>query len=233
MTETNDFGQPIGPDLAGWTAPGRPTGKRLVGSRVELEPLTRERHGDSLYRAFAEADGSMWTYMWSGPFADATELGTTIDFLVNNPDFVPYAVVVDGVPVGMASYLRIDPAGGVVEIGSIAFGPTLQQSTPATEAIYLMIDHVFGLGYRRCEWKCDDLNVPSRAAALRFGFRYDGTFRKATHYKGRSRDTAWYSITDDEWPAVEDRFRTWLSPENFDEQGRQRSRLGSITPGRQ
>jgi RimJ/RimL family protein N-acetyltransferase len=126
--------------------------------------------------------------------------------------------------------MRIDPAMGVIELGNVNFSPRLQRSRVATEAVYLMLAHAFdGLGYRRFEWKCDSLNGPSRAAALRFGFTYEGLFRQATVYKGRSRDTAWYSMLDGEWPAVQQAFRTWLAPGNFDEAGQQRTSLADLT----
>jgi RimJ/RimL family protein N-acetyltransferase len=141
---------------------------------------------------------------------------------------LPYAILVDGKPVGFLSYLRIDPRGGVIEIGSIVFAPEMQRTAAATETIFLLIKNAFDLGYRRCEWKCDDLNAPSRRAAERFGFIYEGTFRKATHYKGRNRDTAWYAITDDEWPQVERAFARWLAPDNFDTGGRQLRSLSDL-----
>ncbi|MDH3462829.1 MAG: GNAT family N-acetyltransferase, partial [Acidimicrobiia bacterium] len=129
---------------------------------------------------------------------------------------------------GFASYLRIDAPGGVIEVGSIVFSPALQRTRSATEAIYLMIDNAFELGYRRCEWKCDDLNAASRRAAKRFGFRYEGTFLQGTHYKGRSRDTAWYAITDRQWPGLKAAFESWLDPMNFDDTGEQRTTLESL-----
>jgi RimJ/RimL family protein N-acetyltransferase len=135
---------------------------------------------------------------------------------------------VDHHAVGFAAYLRIQPRDGVIEIGSIVFSPRLQRTTAATEAIYLMLRNVFALGYRRCEWKCDDLNAPSRAAADRLGFTYEGTFRQATHYKGRNRDTAWYAIVNREWPALDGVFQRWLAPDNFDDDGVQRQSLGKM-----
>jgi len=136
-------------------------------------------------------------------------------------------------PLGVASYLRIDPPMGSIEIGHLSFSPALQRSTTATEALYLMIRHVFDdLGYRRCEWKCDRLNAPSVAAAKRLGFRYEGTFRQAVVTKGRNRDTAWFSILDREWPALGAALEAWLDPGNFDGDGRQRRRLADLRPGR-
>ena len=141
-------------------------------------------------------------------------------------------MLVDDNPVGFLCYLRINPPDGVIEIGSIAFSSAVQRTTSATESLFLMIDSVFALGYRRCEWKCDELNEPSKVAGLRLGFRYEGTFRKATHYKGRNRDTAWFAITDDDWPELRRGFLEWLSADNFDEQGRQLRSLQAVRAGR-
>jgi RimJ/RimL family protein N-acetyltransferase len=127
--------------------------------------------------------------------------------------------------------LRIDQKNGVIEIGSIVFSPSLQRTSAATESVYLLLKNAFELGFRRCEWKCDHLNLPSRVAAERLGFRYEGTFRKATHYKGRSRDTAWYAITDEEWPALDAAFRSWLADDNFDVDGVQRRSLRAVRSG--
>ena len=198
---------------------------------MKLEPLDRERHASPLFAAFEDAPQSIWTYMTFGPFLEVAELAATIDALVADPDWQPYAIVVAGMALGFMSYLRIDQRNGVIEIGSIVLSPSLQRTTPATEALYLLIKNAFDVGYRRCEWKCDDLNVPSRLAAERLGFRYEGTFRKATHYKGRSRDTAWFAITDDEWPALDTAFRAWLSDGNFGPDGRQRNSLATPRRG--
>ena len=136
-----------------------------------------------------------------------------------------------GKPVGVASYMRITPAAGTIEVGHIHFSEKMKRSPIATEAMYLMMKKAFDLGYRRYEWKCDSLNAPSRAAAARFGFRYEGIFRQALVYKGRNRDTAWFSIIDSEWPAVRKAFETWLDPGNFDEKGKQKVRLAELTQG--
>jgi RimJ/RimL family protein N-acetyltransferase len=132
-------------------------------------------------------------------------------------------------PVGMAAYLRIMPAAGSIEVGAIHYSPLLAGTTGATEAMYLMMKRAFELGYRRYEWKCDSLNAPSRVAARRLGFTYEGTFRQAAVYKGRTRDTAWFSIVNSEWPRLREVFERWLDPENFDVDGRQRSRLSDMT----
>ena len=168
-----------------------------------------------------DAPRSTWTYMAFGPFDGYRDFVTALESIVTPSDWVPYTALVDDEPLGFAAYLRIEPKTGCIEIGSITWSPAMQRTTASTEALYLMIDHVFRLGYRRCEWKCDDLNMPSRAAALRLGFTYEGTFRQATHYKGRNRDTAWYSIVDREWPHLDPMFRRWLAAENFTDDGHQ------------
>lgn len=224
----NEYGQPVGPDLGGWRKAEVPEKRDLSSGRVTLEPLDSERHGQALFDIFEAATDAMWTYMPFGPFRDPVEVADTIDALVSLPDWRPYAVVVEEVVLGLCAFLRINPRDGVIEIGSIAFSPALQRTRAATEALHLMIKTAFGLGYRRCEWKCDHLNAPSRAAAERLGFRYEGTFRKATHYKGRSRDTAWLAITEDEWSVLEDSFQAWLANENFDSDGHQRQTLREL-----
>lgn len=225
MRPDGEHGQSIGDDLVDWTAPPFPEPVTLAGQSVVVEPLSWERHGPGLWAVLGQAPESTWTYMTFGPFGSITEFQSTVEGLLGLPDWVPYAFVVDGSPLGFASYLRVQPRDGVIEIGSIVFSPALQRTTAATEALYLMIRHAFELGYRRCEWKCDDLNIPSRRAADRLGFVYEGTFRQATHYKGRNRDTAWYAITDQEWPALDQAFQQWLSPDNFNDEGEQKRTL--------
>lgn len=222
---TNHLGQPVGAPLTGWDVPPVPGGQVLAGNYARLEPLDVDNHGLGLWRALETAPDTLWTYMTFGPFQGENELMATLNEMVHADDWVPYAILVDGTPLGFASFLRVNSADGVIEIGAITFSPALQRTTAATEAIYLMIQHLFDLGYRRCEWKCDDLNETSRRAALRLGFRYEGTFRKATHYKGRNRDTAWYAIVDNEWETVGGAIESWLSKDNFDEAGNQISTL--------
>lgn len=227
MSQVNEHGQPVGDDLGDWRPPPFPDAATLTGGYTVLEPL-EAGHASGLHPTLAAAEDSLWTYMGIGPFRTEPEMRSSFETLIALPDWLPYLVRVNGKPEGFLSYLRIDPPGGVIEIGSIVFGPGMQRTTAATEAIYLLIKNVFDLGYRRCEWKCDDLNAPSRRAAERLGFRYEGTFQKATHYKGRNRDTAWYSITDDEWPVLEQAFIRWLNPENFDADGQQRQSLSDL-----
>jgi RimJ/RimL family protein N-acetyltransferase len=173
----------------------------------------------------------MWTYLPYGPFASAGDYHAWAARVCRGDDPLCFAIVdpTTGAPLGVAAYLRIDPANGVIEVGHLAYAPALQRTAASTEAMYLLIAHVFALGYRRCEWKCDALNAPSRAAAQRFGFTLEGVFRQAVVIKGRNRDTAWYSIIDTEWPALRTAFERWLSPDNFDEAGRQRAPLSSFT----
>jgi RimJ/RimL family protein N-acetyltransferase len=223
---TNEFGQPIG-DPVVWSprAPVRPV--ELVGRWSRVEPLGRD-HLDQLYRSLVlESPDSLWTYLAAGPFTEPAAFRATLRGLHDDRASVPHALcLADGRAVGMALYLRLDQVNGSVEVGWIAMSAELQRTTAATEAMYLMMRHVFDeLGYRRYEWKCDALNEPSRRAAQRLGFRYEGTFRNAQVYKGRNRDTAWFSITDAEWPARRSAFERWLDPANFDADGRQRTPL--------
>ena len=226
MTTTNEHGQPISEDLDGWEPPEMPAHDAIVGRIVRLEPLQRARHAIPLFHTFKFADDSLWTYMPLGPFEDAAGLGQLIDAMNRNRDTQPYAVIVDGEVHGMLSFLRIQPDIGSLEIGWIAFSPMIQRSTATTETLALLLRHAFESGYRRVEWKCDSLNAKSRAAAERLGFEYEGTFRKATHYKGRNRDTAWFAMTDDDWPVIDQGLENWLSPDNFDEAGNQLTPLG-------
>jgi RimJ/RimL family protein N-acetyltransferase len=209
----------VGPALS-WKPSRRPERTVLKGRLVSLRPLDARSDAEPLY---AESDDAeLWTYLPIGPFRDAAEYGErlALDQCSDDPLFFTLVRRPGERPVGIAAYLRITPEHGVIEIGHIWFGASLRRSTAATEAIYLLAAHAFDeLGYRRLEWKCDALNQASRRAAERFGFRFEGVFRRHMVIKGRNRDTAWYAITDDEWPAIRDAFQTWLSPENFDEAG--------------
>ncbi len=224
---TNEFDQPIGPSLVGWRPPPVPPATEVGGRTMRLVPMHPHTDAPRLFNAFANAPDSLWTYLSFGPCADVHALEQALAALCDSPERRPFTVMVDGDPVGFLAYIRIAAKHGVLEIGSLAFSPALQRTTAATETVSLLIAHAFDLGYRRVEWKCDDLNAPSRAAALRFGFRYEGTFRNAITYKGRSRDTAWYSITDDEWPALRIAHDAWLASHNFDDDGRQLTRLNA------
>jgi RimJ/RimL family protein N-acetyltransferase len=228
----NTFGQPIGPSLPDWTPCQLPSRSPLVGRTCHLGKLDAARHAEELYAAYAEAsDGRDWTYLSVGPFADKTSFTEYVQKIAAGTDPFHYAIIdaASNRPVGTVALMRIVPEHGSIEVGWITFSSRLKRSTVATEAMYLLMRYVFDeLGYRRYEWKCDNLNEPSRRAAERYGFHYEGTHRHAMVYKGRSRDTAWFSITDREWPAIRKAFEAWLSPENFDSEGRQRQSLSSL-----
>jgi RimJ/RimL family protein N-acetyltransferase len=228
---TNHLGQPIGDALDGWTTPPRPTVTAIDGTWARLERLDPGRHARALFDANAlDVDGRNWTYLPIGPFEtfDAYDQWLRAVAPAGDPYFFAVLDRASGRPVGVASYLRIDPAAGSIEVGHINFSPLAQRTSVATDAMFLMMRHAFSLGYRRYEWKCDALNAPSRAAADRLGFTFEGLFRQATIYKARSRDTAWYSILDREYPALERAFTSWLAPENFDPDGRQHRALGDF-----
>jgi RimJ/RimL family protein N-acetyltransferase len=233
MSPLNEFGQPVG-DPVDWT-PGPPlVPVVLTGRTCRLEPLGDE-HVDGLYAALCvDSPPTIWTYMPSGPFVDLETFAASLAQLRTTPAMVPLAIVLpEGTPVGIATFLRIDHANGTAEVGHISYSSALQRTTAATEAMYLMAAHAFDVvGVRRYEWKCDALNEPSRRAAARLGFTYEGTFRKAVVYKGRNRDTAWFAITDDEWPRFRAAFESWLDPANFDADGRQRARLEDLSRDR-
>jgi RimJ/RimL family protein N-acetyltransferase len=203
----------------------------MRGRLCRLEPLDPARHGDDLHRAYAlDTDARHWTYLPYGPFADREAYRQWLESVWRGDDPLFFAVVdATGGVVGVASYLRIDPGNGSIEVGHLRFSSLLQRKPAATEAMYLMMRRAFELGYRRYEWKCDALNAPSRAAALRLGLSYEGIFRQAMVIKGRNRDTAWFAATDRDWPALDAAFRRWLDPANFDAAGRQRVRLSDLT----
>lgn len=227
----NSLGQPVGLPLPGWKAPPVPSREPMLGCSCRLEPLDPERHAADLYAANSlDKEQRMWTYMTYGPFGSFDDYAAWLRSVHDSPDPLFFAVIdlATDRPVGVVSYLRIQPASGSIEVGHLAYSPRLQRTSAATESMYLMMKKAFELGYRRYEWKCDALNAPSRAAALRLGFRYEGIFRKATVYKERSRDTAWFSIIDSEWPKLEAAFSAWLAPENFDAAGRQKARLSEF-----
>jgi RimJ/RimL family protein N-acetyltransferase len=229
---TNNLNQPIGLPLPDWSPPPRPPHQVLEGRFCRMEPLTIEAHAESLFAANAlDTENRQWTYLAYGPFETLESYRAWMDAICRSNDPLFYAVVdrTSERAVGVGSYLRIEPRQGTIEIGHLNFSRLLQQTPASTEALFLMIDHSFSLGYRRCEWKCDSLNAPSRAAAQRLGFSFEGIFRQATVYKGRNRDTAWYAIIDKDWPALREAFATWLAPENFDAQGKQRTRLSDST----
>src|SRR5581483_10002955 len=210
---------PIGEEVV--TVPSRrPERVTLRGTTVDAEPLNRSVHGEALFDGLAGAENdSLWTYMFDGPFRDRASFDAAIDVKAGSQDPLFFAIVdrPSRNAVGIASLMRIDPAHRVVEVGSIVYSRALQRTRGSTEAMYLMAAYVFDdLRYRRYEWKCNALNAASRAAALRLGFTFEGIFRQHMIVKNRNRDTAWYSMTDREWPARKAAFERWLAPDNFD-----------------
>ena len=235
-TRTNALGQPIGFEVPGWTARRAPPKTPMEGRWCRLEPISPARHGAELHEANREdSEDRIWTYLPYGPYDRQDDYldwmrGTCLG---DDPMFFVIIDPSDGRASGVTSYLRINAALGVIEVGHINLAPRLQRTRAATEMIYLMARRAFDeLGYRRFEWKCDALNAGSRRAAERFGFAYEGIFRQAMVYKGRNRDSAWYAMTDGDWPAIRDAFESWLAPENFDEQGKQRESLSKLMAGR-
>lgn len=230
--EDNELGQPVGLRVPDWKAPPRPARDVLHGRYCRLEPLNVERHAADLHHANSrDSEHRNWTYLGYGPFATLADYSTWLEHTCLGDDPLFYAVVdaSSGKAVGLASYLRISPEAGSIEVGHLNFSPLLQRRPAATDAMYLMMRHAFELGYRRYEWKCNALNLPSRFAAMRLGLSYEGVFRQAMVSKGRNRDTAWYAAIDREWPALQAAFETWLAPENFDGFGDQRSALSALT----
>jgi RimJ/RimL family protein N-acetyltransferase len=230
--ETNRLGQPVGLPVPGWTPPGPLPREPLEGRFCRVEPLEPDLHAASLHAANSlDVEGRMWTYLPYGPFDSLEGYRAWVEVSCRGEDPLFYAIVDNGIgkATGLASYLRIGPRGGSIEVGHLAYSPLLQRTPAATEAMYLMMERAFVLGYRRYEWKCDALNAPSRAAAQRLGLSFEGVFRQAAVVKGRNRDTAWYAAIDQEWPALDDAFSRWLAPANFDEQGQQRVSLSDLT----
>ncbi len=228
----NELGQPVGAPMPDWIGCPPPAGEPLEGRYCRLELLDAGRHAEALHEQhIVDAEGRNWTYLPYGPFAAVEEYGAWVESVQHMPDPMFYCIIdkaTDG-PVGAASYMRVAPLLGVIEVGHVSYSPALQRTVAATEAQFLMMGHVFDdLGYRRYEWKCDSFNAPSRAAAERLGFIHEGTFRQAVVVKGRNRDTAWYSILDNEWPALKAAFEAWLEPANFETDGRHRTPLGAF-----
>lgn len=224
----NAFGQPIGLPVDLPLPRPLPGHDVLRGEVASLEPMT-EAHADGFFEVFTDPSG--WTYLGEEvPFRDLAHARDWTARKAPSRDPLFYTVMVGGRPVGFLSLLRIAPQAASIEVGFIHFSPALQGTRAATEVQYLLMRHVFeDLGYRRYEWKCDALNAPSRRAALRLGFTFEGIFRQALVYKGRNRDTAWYSMLDREWPALRGAYETWLAPANFDADSRQRQSLSALT----
>jgi RimJ/RimL family protein N-acetyltransferase len=230
--DKNHLGQPIGRVVENWVPPSPPRRAAIEGGYCRLEPLDVAVHAPDLFAANQHDElGVNWTYLPYGPFEsydnycrwmEATCLG-------DDPLFFAIRDLKTGEATGLASYLRIDPKNGSIEVGHLNYSPKLQKSVAATEAMYLMMREAFAMGYRRYEWKCNALNAPSRVAALRLGLTFEGVFRQHTVVKGRNRDSAWYAAIDIEWPQLREAFETWLAPQNFDDTGRQRRRLSDLT----
>ncbi len=215
-----------------WKPVPRPPREAMQGRYCRVEPVDPARHAQDLFHANrADPSGRNFTYLFSGPFDTFDAYRAWLAGAAPGDDPLFHAIVdrETGKAAGVATYMRIDVQHGVIEVGNINYAPALQRRRAATEAMYLMMQRVFALGYRRYEWKCDALNAPSRAAAKRLGFSYEGLFRQAVVYKGRSRDTAWYSIIDSEWPELDHAYQRWLDPSNFDADGVQRVRLSELT----
>ena len=226
----NDLGQPVGLPILDALPRPFPERRRLTGRFGALEAL-REDHADALFEAFSEnADHANWTYLPEEPWASVEQARASCRAKAASRDPLFWVILdAEGRAVGHLSLLRITPEVGSVEVGFVHYGPALQRHPLATEIQYLMMREVFdGLGYRRYEWKCDALNAPSCRAAERLGFVYEGTFRQATVYKGRNRDTAWYATLDRDWPRLRDGFERWLAPDNFDATGQQKQRLEAL-----
>jgi len=227
MDESRRFGAPV----PNWTPPPWPDGVAMEGRYGCLERLDSDVHAADLHRANA-TDDAIWDYMPYGPFHSAATYHKWVRSVTEgtgDPLFYALRDKASGRALGVLSFLRIDPGAGSIEVGHINFSPAVQGTRAATEAIYLLMSWVFETGYRRFEWKCDALNLPSRRAAQRFGFSYEGVFRQATVYKGRNRDTAWFAAIDTEWPALRSAYEAWLRPDNFDASGQQRERLSDMT----
>jgi len=236
MTDSkNEFGQPIGAAVSGWQGVAHPPRKTMDGRFCRVEPLDSKAHLDDLYDAYSDDhDGVLWTYMVVGPFNSKDDFRAWLEpaCTTDDPQFHAIIDLSTNKAVGMAAYMRIQPGVGVIEVGNITYSPRLQRTPLATEVMFLLMERVFDeLGYRRYEWKCDSLNAASCKAAERLGFSFDGIFEQAIVYKGRNRDTAWYSILDRDWPFLKNAYLAWLDRKNFDERGVQKQKLQHFVSG--
>jgi RimJ/RimL family protein N-acetyltransferase len=223
---------PVG-DRIDWVPAELPQREPLRGSHALLRPVDAAADADDLYAVSHPPNGdpAIWTYLPDGPYESAEHLRQTLAWAESAEGHLYFTIarLADERPLGLASYLRIEPHFGVIELGHVWFGVPLQRTTVATEAIYLLACHAFDdLGYRRLEWKCDALNAASRRAAERFGFTFEGVFRNHQIVKGRNRDTAWYAMTDGDWPTIREGFERWLDPGNFNARGSQKRSLGAL-----
>jgi len=245
---TNEYGQPVGAELKRWQPPSPPGGIILKGRFCRLEPMDAALHAPALWQAWQLPDPAIandheakarWTYLGGREFDDETGCRRWLETMTAGSDPRCYAIIdpADDRAVGMATYLRIVPIDGSIEIGHLSFSPRMARTPISSEALMLLIRYAFELGYRRLEWKCDALNAPSRRAAERLGFRFEGIFRQHRVVNGRNRDTAWFSLIDEAWPEIRACHERWLAADNFDADGRQRQSLSTMTaeltkPGR-
>ncbi|MFT6676565.1 MAG: RimJ/RimL family protein N-acetyltransferase [Sulfitobacter sp.] len=230
MSDGINLDESLGAIVPDWAVPVAPKGDLLKGRYAEMVPLSAEAHAALLFRCYQGQD-HVWDYMPYGPFSSASQYHRWVRDHEAKPDPFFYAIrnLETGAWEGVASFLRVSPEMGSIEVGHICYSPALQRTRAATEAMYLMMKWAFEAGYRRYEWKCNALNAGSRRAAQRLGFSYEGVFRQAAVVKGRNRDTAWFAAIDSEWPALKEAFDAWLSPANFDGAGKQIERLGDLT----
>ena len=228
----NQFHQPIGMSLSDWRGAPFPEAQQITGRYCQLERINAARHAKGLYEAYCEAsDFRDWTYLPVGPFETFDAFFVYLKKIEEQTDPMHFAVIdlASMKPVGTFALMRIDPSNGVIEVGHISYSPLMKRTRASTEAMSLVLKYVFeDLGYRRFEWKCDALNAPSREAAERFGFSFEGIFRQAIVTRGRNRETAWYSIIDGEYPTLRPAYDMWLDEGNFDNQGRQIKRLAEL-----
>lgn len=231
--QLNQYDQPIGLDIPNWAGCPRPGGETLSGKYCCLEHINPEKHNEELYSAYQLAtDGRDWTYLPVGPFTEQQAFEQYLQQLATSTDPIHYAVIdkQSGKALGTLALMRIDQKNGSIEVGFVAYSPALKHSRIATEAQFLLMSYALGaLGYRRYEWKCDNFNAPSKAAAQRLRFKFEGIFRNHVVYKGHTRDTAWFSIIDSEWPQLKTAFEAWLDESNFDRNGRQKVSLSGLT----
>lgn len=231
MARKNELGQPIGDAVTHWGGAKWPERVTLSGRLCSIAPLDADAHSEALFLGFAQdRTQAIWTYMPFGPFDSADSFHALMEEYQTTKDPHYFAILdAEGTPVGIASLMRINPDAGTIEVGGIAYTPALQRTPAATEAMSLLMRYAIDdLGYRRYEWKCDSLNAPSRNAAERLGFTYEGLFRQALVYKNRNRDTAWFAIIDKDWPRIKAAHALWLAPENFDAQGQQIQSLADL-----
>ena len=228
-TNTNEFDQLIGQALPQWKGVPKPPRQTLTGEYTELIAMQLELYAEQLWTLIQqEPDASCWTYLPYGPFATQEIFNTWLKGFLANDELLVYVILSGTKAVGWCALMRADVVYGCVEIGHVYYSASLRQTYSATEAMYLLMQQVFSLGYRRCEWKCNDLNEPSKKAALRLGFSYEGLFRQVAVVKGHNRNTAWFSILDNEWPQQHEAMQKWLSADNFAKNGQQKQTLQQL-----